>query len=233
MRTNNIVPDELQSFEYYKNKLPLYLRNSSAFLQHFKIWYDVLISDNKGLLHVEETILSLLNVFDDNYHSNFVSGQNFDMLDKIASLYGLKRKFAVQYIDSDLNEISKEISLTDDEFLLFIRIQIIRNNFDGSREQMIDLYKMLNLNISLRSGTVDADTAATCTVGFLMDDTIYTENIYDMIKSKLFLIESAGITYDVITSTDWSSIIKWDDDDVGWTISTNEDVSEISRGVWI
>lgn len=236
MRTNNFVPDELQSFEYYRTKLPLYLRSSNAFLQHFKIWYDVLISDKRGLLHVEETILSLLNVFDARYHENFVEGETFDMLDKIASLYGLKRQFSVQYVNDELEDVTEELSLSNYEFLMFLRIQIIKNNFDGSREQLIELYKELNLEISLRSGTLDYDTVATCTVGFLMNESVLTKNIYALIKSKLFLIESAGIRYDVVTSTDWSKIVTWDADaqsDVGWTTSDNENVIEVLRGVWV
>ena len=60
-----VLTEKLKSFDYYKNKLPMYLRSSDGFVSHFEIWYDLLAGQNKnGVVNVCDTILNLLNIFD-------------------------------------------------------------------------------------------------------------------------------------------------------------------------
>lgn len=40
--SESILPETLHSFEYYKNKLPLWLQQTYGFLEHFKIWHNLL-----------------------------------------------------------------------------------------------------------------------------------------------------------------------------------------------
>ena len=71
MRNVSILPDKFKSFEYYVNKLPLYLRNSYGFIEHYRIWYDLMIGENEnGLINVSDTILYLMDIFDDDYDDN-------------------------------------------------------------------------------------------------------------------------------------------------------------------
>lgn len=42
MITTSLLPEELHSFEYYKNKLPLWLQQTYGFLEHFRIWHNLL-----------------------------------------------------------------------------------------------------------------------------------------------------------------------------------------------
>lgn len=67
MYSTSILNDKLKSFGYYKNKLPLYLRNSNGFIEHFKIWYDLLTNDDMGVIEYADTLLYALNIFDDKY----------------------------------------------------------------------------------------------------------------------------------------------------------------------
>ena len=61
----SFVPDKIKSYEWYYNKLPLYLKNSYGFSEHFKIWYELLISgDKNGIVNVGDTLLYLFNIFD-------------------------------------------------------------------------------------------------------------------------------------------------------------------------
>lgn len=43
MTNSHVLNEKLSSFEYYEQKLPLYLRNSYGFIEHFRIWYDLLV----------------------------------------------------------------------------------------------------------------------------------------------------------------------------------------------
>ena len=59
----SVLVEKLKSFEYYKNKLPMYLQSSDGFISHFEIWYDLLIGqNNNGVVNVCDTILNLLNI---------------------------------------------------------------------------------------------------------------------------------------------------------------------------
>lgn len=42
MITESILPEILHSFEYYKNKLPLWLQQTYGFVEHFRIWHNLL-----------------------------------------------------------------------------------------------------------------------------------------------------------------------------------------------
>lgn len=90
----SILSPTLKEFSYYIQKLPLYLRKSHGFVQHFKIWYDVLTgsSDISGIVPCADTILALLNIFDDDYldklaqlsddeYESLLDTNGFDLLD--------------------------------------------------------------------------------------------------------------------------------------------------------
>ena len=65
----SILNATLKDFKYYKNKLPLYLQQSHGFLQHYRIWFDLMTgsSDYTGVIPSADTLLELLNIFDDDY----------------------------------------------------------------------------------------------------------------------------------------------------------------------
>lgn len=79
MYTQSILNEKLQSFDYYKNKLPLYLQNSYGFIEHFRIWYDVLTGE-QGVVKFADYLLNGLNIFDEDY-LNFVGQYSSDGVD--------------------------------------------------------------------------------------------------------------------------------------------------------
>ena len=84
MRDISVVPKLLQNFEFYENLVPLYLRNSYGFMEHFRIWYDLLVgqplycsndlnvnesitvSEGSSVSYTIDMLLELLNIFDLN-----------------------------------------------------------------------------------------------------------------------------------------------------------------------
>lgn len=84
MTGKTVLPAELRPFEYYTNKLPLYLQNSYGFVEHFRIWYELLVggeircsdltvasdslfvSEGSSVVYVIDTLFEILNIFDLN-----------------------------------------------------------------------------------------------------------------------------------------------------------------------
>lgn len=82
MTGQTVLTEKLRSFDYYKKKIPLYLQNSYGFIEHFRIWYDLLVgtdvvvsehtyvsdslyvSDGSSVSGVIDTLFEILNIFD-------------------------------------------------------------------------------------------------------------------------------------------------------------------------
>lgn len=193
-KITSILPEPLKTFEYYVKKCPIYLRNDENFLEHFRIWYDFLMGDfvHRGIYPSAETILSLMNVFDTNYLDiiNSLEGDiGSDMLDKLGSIFNIRRNFSV-----NINNVVHEISLADDEFLLFIKAQIIKNYSNGSYYQMREFYDKAGLLIYFNTTTSGNTTAYLLSLSSSAD-IAYSNNIKDLFLAGLLTIESMGINY--------------------------------------
>lgn len=214
MNTNSIVPDKLKDFDYYKQKLPLYLQNSYGFIEHFRIWYDMYVGTGEyaGIIHVSDVLLSLLNIFDDDYldyinnmpESN--SGTQSDILDKIGNLFGVKRQFSCTYFDN-YNYITDELVLNNEEFLILIKGQIIKNYCEGTYEQIEQYYNSTGLKICIT--TSELSNAESHTYLITTDDSDYSDNIKKMFLAGMLRIESMGIKYIDIYSN-FSGLLRWD-----------------------
>lgn len=201
----SILPDKLLSFEYYENKLPLFLRQSESFKQHFKIWFDLLRGDKdddfSGLVPSADQILALLNIFDKNYLDTINSldgnddGTISDMLDKLATLFGISRKFSVSYIDeTSLSEINDELTLNNEELLLFIRFQVARAYCEGTTEQFQEFYKNAGLNVYIVTSEIESAQATFYLID-VQDELTYSDNIKKMFLAGLLRIDSMGVSY--------------------------------------
>ena len=237
MEREPIIPDILKTFDYYKSKLPLYLQNDTAFLQHFKIWFDFLVgeSSNTGVAGTENTLLDLINIFDDNYLELINSlkenpadeNETSNILDKLGNIFNIKRNFSVSYGDPVQ---SHNISLNDSDFIIFIKAQIIKNYSDGSYKQMREFYDKSNIFIYFKS---EDDSHASVEV-YLLDSplTNYSDDIKYLFYAGLLTIESMGITYRY-SETDYREILVWsesgEDTELGWG-DYNENPSLVSGG---
>ena len=135
---NSITPNELKQFEYYVRKCPLYLQNCENFIEHFRIWFDFLVGNasNNGIVGTGDTLLNYMNIFADDYPVNDAT----DLLDKLGSIFGLKRNF---------KSGGTVFNLDNADFLLLIKATIIKNYSNGTYAQMKEFYKQAGLNLSL------------------------------------------------------------------------------------
>lgn len=228
---DNFYPQELLEFEYYVKKCPLYLQNDENFLEHFRIWYDLLAGTNQenGTVNTSLNILYFMNIFDNDYLENINKLKDdslkIDILEKLGNLFNVKRNFSVTYTEN--NQIKNEsLNLSDEEFLLLIKSRIIKNYSNGSYQQMREFYDKAGLQIyykSEQSGSVNI-------VLLVSDGTLsynYTDNVKKMFKAGLLTIQSMGIQYNH-TITDYNVLLIWKENDDGSVIdATGWDV-----GVW-
>lgn len=230
MNNVSILPDKLATFEYYENKLPMWLKSSKTFKEHFRIWFDFLVTSTTGLfcsesticsdstivqgvqyagvIHTLDRILALVDIFDDNYfkdESSKLSEQD-DWLDKIGKLFGVKRTLSVTNIE-DGKPVKYDLILNNFDFLKLIQCQIINNYYDGSYSQVKSYYEKTGLKVVYSTSTVPA----TCDVYLLNaeDEESYSDNMKKLFLSGLLLIKSAGITY-TTAQLSLASLLIWD-----------------------
>lgn len=228
MIKSSILPTTLKSFTYYVRKLPLFLQNSYGFVEHFRIWYDMMISETEtqGAINVCDYILYLLDIFDENYleaiakldgsgatfdeDGNIISyGTTSDILDKIGELFGVKRTFSVAYINDDYKQVTEEITLDNKDLLILIKAQIIKNYCEGTFEQIKGYYESAGLYIFV----ITSDVSATCNL-FLADGGStynYSDNVVKMFKAGLLIIQSMGIQY-IVGKAEMTGFLVWSED---------------------
>lgn len=208
MITTSILNEKLKLFDYYKNKLPLYLQNSEGFQEHFRIWFDLLVgNDNKGLVGTADTLFNLIQIFDKDYLTYIETLDDYDehtmdMLDKLGALFGVNRILQVTYTQ-DSSTITEQLNLTNAEFIYLIKSQIIRNYCEGTREQINGYYKDIGLEMYVQ--TIDIATANL----YLVENDNMSRNVIKLFLGGKLHIESMGIMYRYLL-INFEDLLLWD-----------------------
>lgn len=201
-----MLANELRQWKYYENQLPMYFKNSYGMIEQFSMLYDI-------LLHLDNLNLDInyaLDIFDSNYET-FIESQGItgsDILDKLASLFGVSRNFDITYINNENVEESASLSLTNTELIKLIKARIIRNNYAGTYEASRELYDKIQFPVYiLQTGTpasayVYLDTGSAVNI---------SENEQKMFLAGLFTLDSMGITYKMAIGS-IVDIAIWDSD---------------------
>lgn len=210
-----MLSEKLKTWEYYKNKIPLYLQNSYGFQEQFEIIYEIL----KTIDLQEDEILYAFNILDSNY-SNWLEtigdGNQMKILDMIGSYFGVVRVFDVTYQNNG-ETINKKLHLTDKEFLNLIKARIIQNNYKGTYEDSRKFYDRMNLPVYLFNSNEPAE------VNILLDDSNQlSENEKSMFLANLFTLKSIGITYNCMI-VNINNLLIW---------NSNNEHNMWDSGVW-
>lgn len=200
-----MIDKELLDFQYYYNKLPVYLKNSYGFEEHFKIWFDLLSTMDS----TEDNIMRFFDIFNKDYlnYINELEGEGSDILDKIGKIFNIKRNLSVPYLDG-AEKVTKFVSLNNKDFLTFIRATIIKNYCDGSFEQINNFYENINLPI-IYIGTNSPATVNVVMLKTQGEDAV-SEEVQTLFKGGLLNIKSMGIIYSNYTIVDFDSLAIWD-----------------------
>lgn len=217
MITQSLIPEILRDFDYYKRKLPLYLRSSKTFQEHFRIWYEVLVGNtgHEGVVGNAEILLNMLNIFASDYFDflSTVEGSSkddttSDILDKIGNLFDISRYLTVTYtIPSTTTVVENEsLVLTNEELLILIKARIIQNYCDGSLKQINDYYELMGLPIVVRTVS---EAPATAEMYFIVFDDHALTNTEKIFLAGLLKIESMGVNYRFTTYNN-DTVLVWD-----------------------
>lgn len=200
----SILPEELQSFEYYKGLTPMYLQNVHGFLDQIKIWFNLCMLKSNiltcgtdircGAVAVSSRTDSIVSVIDEIFAFLDIfntSGQHLsesaDILDKLAALFGVSRQFSVTIEDE-----KKQLNLSDNDLLILIKCQVIKNFFNGTYEHLMRCFEIVNLPIMPLTDTQPAH----CKMYMLLqDENEVSQNVKDMFLSGMLSVESMGIYY--------------------------------------
>lgn len=220
----HLIPLTIREFRYYERKLPLYLRNDDCFVEHFRLWYELMMGEGddnmgiaigefKGVSPTSDLLLYLLNIYDKDFLS-IVSqlkdyNNNCDILDMLGNLFGLRRTFSFEYYETatSTTKTAATVSLTDKEFLTLIKAQIIRNYCNGTYEQVMQYYTDASLQIL----PVYNDTYNASVDAYLNEDKDVTDNISKLFRGGYLTIEHLGIRY-TYTITEMLNILVWADE---------------------
>ena len=156
-----MIISKLTNWEYYYNKLPLYLQESTTFPEHFKIWFELLTNVDS----YSDTMLGLVNIFDEHYLEKY-NGICNEFLDLLGKLYGVARNLQVSY-----GGHTYTLNLTTSEFLILIKAQIIKNFWNGQRITMDEFYQ--NSNIPIATLTIGS---AQCKYVLFLNDEFTSKN---------------------------------------------------------
>lgn len=199
----SILPEELQSFEYYRGLTPMYLQDVHGFLEQVKIWFNSTMQKSSILtcgtdvpcgVEADSRTESIVSVIDKTFAFLDIfntSGQHLsesaDILDKLASLFGVSRQFSVTIEDE-----KKQLNLSDNDLLILIKCQVIKNFFNGTHEHLMRCFEIVNLPVMPLTDTQPAH----CKMYMLLqDENEVSQNVKDMFLSGMLSVESMGIYY--------------------------------------
>lgn len=187
-----MIKELLLDFQYYLNRL-------SKFMQ-----------ESYGINEQVRTFHSLLKQVD-NYYNQFLNQLDImntipegEMLDKIGAIFGCYRNFTIPIYDPvNIYEIVDygKINLNNKDFLTYIKTQIIKQNFDGTREELQKLYSTWKSNY-IQKGIVDlvflyttevSQNGAICTIRW--DTQNPSVNMRLLFENGYLTIESVGVLY--------------------------------------
>lgn len=260
MRTESILPDKLREFDYYVQKLPIYLQNSYGFIEHFRIWYEVLMGNvhtaqinSSGVVGSADSIFEMLNIFDqtvdssgnitNKYLENLSKYENIgdttdskygtksDILDKLGELFGVRRSFMLSYKSYQQDQdVSVWLDLNNEEYLILIKAQIVKNYCDGSFEQLVEYYENIGLHVYITTET-SAGYYATSRVNMVENPKI-TDNIRHLFSSGLLFIKSMGISY-ILTVSATNTLFWWNENSGDAMPDVRWNGGKVIDGVWV
>lgn len=217
-----MIEKELRNFNWYLDRMPLYFKGSFGITEHFKILCDLL-----GTLDdLQDDTIKYLDIFSKDFVPNSV------ILDMIGAIYGLSRTLCPKYIyNNGIVENTNKINITlsDEEFVIYIKCQIIKNNYNGTFENVNNLYSNIkdinNVQIFFTHSDNEGNALnpAECAVYTTIDVSDNNFNLICLFINGLLTLETVGINYHYYFSNapyakwyesgDIQNINKWD---YGW-----------------
>lgn len=126
-----MIRQDLLEFQYYLNRLSIFMKESYGMQEQFEIFYQQLkqVNDNFDYMFNQ---LDVFNTEGRELPDEWIS----ELIDKIGLIFNCYRKFTIVLSDGSY----EEIELDDYDFITYIKCQIVKQNFKGSREELANIY---------------------------------------------------------------------------------------------
>lgn len=221
-----LIREQLLNNDFYQKSMGLFLKGTTGISERIVALVEVLQNVNK----CGEDFFKALDVFNVNGNGQAAG----EWLNVIGDILGLHREVqVVQYYLNNTYQTAPEtviISLTDDEYKIYIQAQIRKYIFDGSRKSLREAYRdssMLNyfvyvsddsypqeikdyLNHIGRASALTSlgisyldDGAAACKISLGLTNA--SDNIKNLFLSGYLTIESLGIEYTYVISNEFET----------------------------
>ena len=145
-----ISDKQLLDFEYYLRRMSMFMNEAHGFNERTRILWNVLAAvDNfYNKLFEYYDVLNIEYKKEDKYYDENITptGTNSVILDRIGALFDCKRSMMIQYGSDptpesvDDFEFSKYITLTNKDYLTYIKMSIKKQFFNGTREELAAIY---------------------------------------------------------------------------------------------
>lgn len=193
-----IKNEKLITYEYYIKYLSLFLNGSYGINQQIRAVYLILESLNDFYNKLLEKY-NILNDTIDNYIAKNIDSEVDKTLDNIGAIFNCYRQMTIKWSDNpkkiDDLKTTKTIVLNNYDFITYIRSQIIKQHFNGSREDLAKAYvnnDLLPINL-----TYIPTASATCEI-YCNNRNDLSLNMQNMFLNRMIAIESMGITYGLL-----------------------------------
>lgn len=188
-----MINSQLLQAAYYLKKLSLSMRNSFGIEDHITTF----IHQLQNIDATFDVLFKNIDIFNPNILDEYAeldpTNMTSNILDKLATIYGVTRHFNLDYVDETTGTpISVTLDLSNKELLLLIKSKILQNNWQGSFEELSRFYADANLPFFIATNSEYGNA----TMYRIVDpDRPLTENEEHMFKSGLLLVKSMGISY--------------------------------------
>lgn len=206
----DLIPKEWQEFDFYKNKMSLWLQGNTEIVDRNEMYFDLL----KNVGDISEEIFNRLNITDPDYEnkreSSWATSTEDNWLDLIGYIYGLNRSVILS---------GPSQTLTNHAFRIYILSAILKSTFTGTRRDLRRIYtgsEVLNykklkvllpeeivnsyisydpINLSDLNIVYHTSGDLTASIYMVRTDGAPDTQIENLLTSGLLAIESLGIRY--------------------------------------
>lgn len=214
-----MLKEKLTQREYYLNKLSMFLKESYGITAQM----DVLVNWVQSVDNFSDISLACYDIWNENYKKDLQrmvpNNEDFKPLDNLAELFGFQRYMKLSYHDELTDtDVSENLHFSNNDLVDLIKVKIIQNNYQGTLQELVDLYAEklgYTLYISLSKDTRYSTRylSAYCLVYLeekKIDGEIISENLKKMFKYSELFLKSLGIEYGLLLTSSISNILVLD-----------------------
>lgn len=136
------IPNKLRTLKYYVQHLSMFMRESFGMIDHINSYVMCL----QAVFQCFDDFFAKYDIYSDNYFTseNEEVSETYDILNKIGAMFGLNRNMTINWREEPINELpidgQRNITLNNYDFLIYIKCQITKQNFDGRQMTLQELY---------------------------------------------------------------------------------------------